>query len=665
MAHSTDLHPILRGYALRNNTPVIAIPAFLEFLENYALHWTPEQPEWGKWTVNTEKTFWGELPALVESEKCVLLPDSEEDRLYMPFYCLEKLREMYMDSGRPADMPFPSEEYFKVRIPESQMQIINLGTDMDLLFEQIKKTIPLPAVEEAGSGPAAGVEPAPPPVEEKQAAPPENRREVLIKIVFPEPYQSALVPSGMIPRRLLETSFVKLRNYLLSHGNKEYVLHKLGPHLTGREKYLHNIVDQLLIHPSECFRNLESGGDFSSLFWTFFCSLVKTDIKKKNELLPEDVSAIQAAYLVELCNVFYKNRESKRKERDLALHGLDKLLDRQPLYFTLDDIARFTNEKEVPLLNIYSKRDLEEHIKKKTTKGKKGELPDWLILQGKNGERWFIKKNKYLHLCTRLLISCRANVKKELTSRWVHLLKERHKEPAMEKDDDFDKLLAVYTENENPVLQALLDDPKLTLVYAEMENSHAPIPPASRIVKAGRLLSLSALYAFRRKDLLSDAKFALPFWYSIPFLSVIVVFFKYRKKKKGRKKQPEETAADFSPESPAKEGQIQSLARRLESELVPAGLSLNDYLADLESRWSRLIDEEARQHLISDVRALIRDNLRYAVRIHKTKKLSPESLKEIADFIIANSAALQRLGGRQSLRQYMQLYMVKLLGSTR
>jgi hypothetical protein len=661
MAQSTDLYALLQGYSLKTNSPFIHINAFLDFVAKYASYRVHEQAGWAKWTSDTEKNFWADLPPLVEHNRCVLLSDSPEDRIYMPFFCLEKLREMYLNSDKMADILFPDEDLFHIIIPEGQVQVINLASEIETLYKEIEKNVPLPVPKAAGGEAETAAEP-PLAAEKAEPPPPLETRETLIKIIFPENYGSVLIPSGLLPHRPLEAAFLKLRFFLQSHGNKDYILHKLNPYMPSREKYVREMLDQLLVQPTECFRNLEGSGDSSSLFWTCLCSLIKTDVRNKTDLLTEDVAAIQSAFLIDACNGFYKARDAKRKEVEAALRNLDQHLEHSPFYYTLDDIIKFTNDKEVPLLNIYSKHDLETHIKKRTTEGKKNELPDWLILQGGKGQRWYIKKNKYLPLCTKMLIGARPNIRKEIVNRWLRLMKEFRKEPAMEQDDEFDRLLAAYTVNENPALMDLLEDPKLLLVYSEQERSQTAIPPASRIFKAGKLLPMSSLYAFRRKDLVSDVKFLLPFWYSIPILANIIVFFKSRGKNKRRNKRRGRGNDDTPFESQGAEGRgIQGAAQSIVAAMVPQGSSMDEYLSELESRWSMVLDEEGRKNLVSDVRALLRDNLRYAVKIHKTTKISQESLGEIADTLIANTAALQRLGSKHALRLYIQLYMAKLL----
>jgi cation transport regulator ChaB len=88
---------------------------------------------------------------------------------------------------------------------------------------------------------------------------------------------------------------------------------------------------------------------------------------------------------------------------------------------------------------------------------------------------------------------------------------------------------------------------------------------------------------------------------------------------------------------------------------------MDEYLSDLEGRWSSLLDEKVRRNLVSDIQAMLRDNLRMAIKVYKTKQLSQASLEEIAETLISRTPGLQHLGSRRALSLYMQMYMVKLL----
>jgi hypothetical protein len=620
----TDLYPILRAYANKNNSPFIDIDIFLEFLEKYARRKAETSAEWVKWTQEVGLKFWSEMAVLTEEEKCTLMADTPEGRIYMPFYYADLLQETYRSMDNSAGMPFPCEESLCITLPEDQARVINLDSNLAVFF-------------------GGGADEMPP----------------VIKLMFPEGCGNALVLAPMIPGRLMEAALLKIRYYLRSHGNREYAYNKLVPQFQGREKYLKDILDQILTRPFDCIGAMESFGDFSWLFWAVFCSLVKSDIKKKKELLSEDMAALQAAYVIETCNGIYKAKAVKQREKEAAFRELEIHVEKPPFYFTLDHITKFTNSKGTLLVSQYSPEELEEYIKKKTTEAENGGIPEWLVLQGK-GERWYVKKEKYLPLCSRFLIDSRPQVKKAVTSRWAGLIKNFRSEAAMEQDADFDRLLSACTAKLAPVLMALLEDQKLLWVYEEIEKAHGVIPPSSRIFNRGHLIPMSSLYVLRRRELLTDARIMLPFWYSIPVLSAIIAFFKNLAKGKKRKGETDDKE-EIETEDRDAAGDIKSAAEKTAEALIPKGKTLESWLTELEARWSRLLDKEARANLINDVNSLVKDSLRHAVRIHKTRKINEEGLGEIAGGIISRTPALQNLGGQDSLRLYMELYMVKLL----
>jgi hypothetical protein len=640
MAQAADLYPILKAYANKNNSPYINIDSFLSFLKNYAVRKAPEQPEWSKWTSETEIKFWRDLSALVESNKCALLTDTIEGRIYMPFYYVGQLQEAYRDIDNNADYPFPNEESLQFSVPEDQFKIVNLETGMDTFFEQEENTDDKDAA----------------------AAAARDSSKSIVKLIFPEDYGSALLLSSMIPRRLMEAAFLRVRRYLRFHGNREYILHKLSPQFAGKEKYLQVSLDRILVRPMDCLSALEGSGDFSFLFWSYFCSLVKNDIRKKKEKLGEDIAAVQAVCIIEACIGFYKARALKKRGKEIAFRNLELRMEKQPGYYLMEEILKFTTDKGVSLIGLYTQKELEAYIKRKTSESGDNELPEWLILQGGKGERWYIKREKYLPLCTKMLIDTRPVIKKAIAKRWTKLIKNFYNEPAMEKDAEFDRLLAAYTASLKPTLTAMLADQKLLWVYEKLEHSQKIIPPSSRIFRVGKLIPMCELYALRRRDLLSDAKMLLPFWYSIPVFTAIAGFFKNlgRKKKQKTAEEDIEVEEETAPEVNLA-GDIQNAARNVEAALVPRGQTSDSYLAELETRWSRLLDKQARRNLIEDVKSLVRDSLRQIIRIHKKKKISQEDLNEIASLIISRNSTLQGLGSQESLHLYIELYMLKLL----
>jgi len=624
----TDLYSILSGYAGKTKSPYVKTGEFIPFLEKYAARKALEEPEWKKWAINTNSKFYEELPALTDDGRCVLIEDSKDRRVFLPGYCRFKIDEAYRDIDKLANTPFHNETSLKLEMPVGFVRTVQLLNDMDIFFKKTEET--------------------PEPMD-------------IVSLSFPQTLGSGLLLAEMIPTKMMEISLLKIRHYLHSRNNKDYILNKMMSHMQGKEKIVRDMMEQIILRPLDCLGEMERSADFPYLFWTFFCPMVKTDIKKKNELLAEDQAAMQAVCIIEVCCSFYRAQAVKKRDTDAAFLTLESLMDRSPWHFTLNEITNFTNDRGIPLLDIYSRKELEQYIQKAIGESKKGALPAWVVLQVEKDERWYIKRERYLHICSRMLISTQPMVKAAISKRWDKMVRDYLKEPPMASDVEFEKMLELQTKAENPVLHAILEDPKLQWAYDELNKTQGAIPQGSRLFKDGNLLPYSALFSLRRRDLLSSIKLRLPFWYSVPFLVAILGFFKRHGKKK-KVEQPEKEKRDdekISAEQYSDE-LIQS-ARMLESTLVPVDKTLDQYLLELEERWVRLIYKKDRENLLTDVRSLLKDNLRKAMKVYKLKRITEKGLREMSSLLIKKYPALQKVKDKEALLLYMELYMLKLL----
>ncbi|MDR3138424.1 MAG: hypothetical protein LBT95_01990 [Treponema sp.] len=638
MTQSTDLYSILKYYAEKIRSPYIDATAFINFLKIYAARQVKEQPEWYRWTRNTASQFWTEIRPLMESGQCEFLSATNSERLYMPHYYIEMVQQAYESPDTTAMLPFPSENSLKIHFSDEEIQIIDLDHDLPLYLK-------------------------------KKEEPSENSPQIL-RLLFPDEYGSALILSSMIPRQLLETALIKVRGYLHSQGNKEYVLHKLTLRLQGKEGYLRDILNQLLVRPLDCLTKLEEGGENSSYFWVCFCSMVKNDIKKKSEFLTEDLAMLQTVCLLEACNSFYQIQSIKKREREVALKNLDLQLDKPPFLYSLEAITKFTSPKGVLLMGQYSPADLDAYIKSKTIPAADQKMPELLIISGKNSERWYIKRDKLIPYCLQLCNAARPKIRGTLDKRWGKFIREYRREPAMDKDEEFEKLLKFYIENLTPILAAVLRSNWLYLVYAEtIRDREDDIPESYQFFINDKLVPYANLLLLNRKEILTDIRMLLPFWYSIPFFVALISFTQgFTKKPMAGKysrdepnEAPERGAAGPSPQDRDPGRELRNMAKKLEGDLVPSRYTLDTYLAELESRWGRLLNKQGRQELVTDVNVLIRDRLRQTLRLQKRLKLTQETLKEIAETMIFSTPSLKSLSGQDSLRTYIMLYLIKHL----
>jgi hypothetical protein len=634
MAKIVDLYAILRAYSNKIASPYIDIGVFITFLTKYIPHLAAEQGEWADWGQDTSVKFWDAMGKYTEDGRCVLLTDTPEGRIFLPYYVVDKLKLIYRELDDNAAVPFPSEESLKITLPPAQVEILGLDTGLVPFFDK----------------PAASYLP-------------------LIKLVFPDSRQDALILAPMIPRSLLEVSIFKVRYYLNQHNNKEYAMRKLLPMLQGKEGTLRENMDMIIARPQECLGSIEGGGEVSYLFWASLCSLIKGDIRKKGDLFPGDIAALEAVYIVEACLNLYKSRVQKERVKEMALRYLEQALDKAPYYFTQDQIIKFTDNKGTPLLSQYTETDLNEYIKKKTAEGSDGAVPEWLVVQSGNGEQYYLRKERYLPLVSRLIIEAQGGMKKEILNRWIGMLNNFTAEPAMESDSEFDRLLGGLNASMNTLLNDFLEDKKLYWVYDEMERTDKAIPAASRIFDRGKLIPYSLMFLLKRKEMLFDAKMSLPFWYSIPIIRSIVAFFSRlgKKKKQSRHETRKAEGIDFAEAEASAEAarnhgrEFINSVRDMESELVSGTRDINEYLRDLQNQWGRLLDAKAQQNLVDDVNALIRDNLRQSLRVWKKQRISLVHLRDLAQGLVYGNPNLRGLANRDALMLYMQVYMVKLL----
>jgi hypothetical protein len=600
---------------------------FIAFLEKYAKRICTEKPEWFFWTEGTGTKVWTDINHMVDSGKVILQNGENCNRVYLCYYYADLINEAYRNGDKEADMPFPDERSLRITIPQEQLKPLDVSMDLKGFLESPQTTV-LP----------------------------------VIKLVFPNEHGEALVLAPMIPRTILEFSLLKVRHYLLHPGNREYTLHKLTPQLTGREEYLREILDQIMMRPEGCLQDLAEAREVAYYFWAYFCSLIRTSLNQKNELLAEDQGILQAVYIIEICSVFFKAKAAKTKEVELALKCFELELEKPPYYFSREGIAKFRDNKGVPLLGQYTQAGLDAYIKKRTTEpASPEELPDLLFFQTGDGTAWLVKKTKLLALCARLFAESRMVVIKAISKRWKKLLKEFRREPAMENDREFEKLINSYVEEYAPVLNALLQDRKLYLVHEEMRTTTKGIPESSRLFDRDELLPLRVLLMIKRRQLINDIKLLMPFWYTLPILSNIVALFMGLGKKKRLKEQEAENQARNTPEDPLRE--LRKCAMEAEAEFVPKNHTLETYLEELISRWGRLLNKQAKDNLVEDVNSLVRDRLRHMRRFQKNAAITRDTLDKMTKSIIESTSSLGIISEQSALFLYIKLYLVKLLTS--
>jgi len=631
MIDGTDLYTILVAYANKNNSPYVDITSFLDYLGKAARKFSKDYPTWQKWAADTAAKFWAEVPSIVEGGKCELLPEPGDGRVYMASYFPERIRAAYARAEQDAELPFPNEESLRIILPENQVKHLNSDFDLHSII-----------------------------------ANPNSIEAPVLKICFPDNFGFALLLSNIFPRQLTEIALLKIRNYINRYGNKEYIYHQLAAQLQGKEAHLKDQLEQVLTKPMDQYRIIGESREIPSLFWTHLCGLVKSDIKKKKEKLPTDIAVFQAAHIIEVVNAYFRSAATKRKETDAAFKNLEAQLAKPPYLYTMDEIMKFTGPGGGLLLGQYTSEELSEWMKKKITESEKNELPALLIIKEKTrNEQYFLLKEKMMPLCARLLHDGKILIRNAIVKLWSRSIINYETDLAMTNDNEFERLLAKVAEKLCPVLMSLLSDPKFLLIYQEMDHKENGIPAAMRIINNGRLLPYSAVFLLRRRAMLQEARLALPFWYSLPIISNLIAFFKnlFKKDKKAGKQSSVNEQVIVEGKDHA--GKIRMAAEEIEFDIVPPGYTIDSYLDELGDRWSRLIDRQARENLVDDVKFLVKNLLRRRIKMEKQFEPTRDALNQMAYNTVINNPALSSISGRDSLLLFMELYMVKLLSGVR
>jgi hypothetical protein len=605
------------------------------FIEKYAKYYVQKRPEWGKWTSEVSAKFWTELSPLVEKGKCKLLNGRTNGQVLILDFYFEAINKAYENPEANMELPFPDEQTLGIQASADQIREVKITQDMGNYMEH-----------------------------------PQESDMPLIKIIFPETLGSALVLASYIPRRLLEISVLKASAFLKIEHNAEYFFSRLVNQFSGKEPLLRDILAQIEFKPKECFAHIETAGEFACLFWPAFCSLVRLELKKKNEFTALDISVLQTTFIVEFFVNYYRSITLKKKEREMAMREIELRIERPPYAFTLKDIMKFSDATGRPLTDFYDQKDLDEFLTSRssfdgiTDPGK--QLPPLLIFRNRFDEQIFVSKNKVFPMITRILGEARPQVKKAINTRWAKLVKEFSSEPAMENDRDFERLVTNYASQLAPALMMLLDDKKLFLLQEELAASQGGID-VNKIYQAnGTLTPLPALLMISRKDLLVDVKIMLPFWYSIPVISSIIAFFKRMgnpKSKKNKTSQDQEFQEREIPivHSTTLAQDIKRVAMDYQLKVVPAGKSTEQYLREMESRWRKVMDSEAKKQLVLDVHSQIKRKLKPILNARGNRKITLQSIDEIADSIIMVSPSLTELNNSEKLHSYVALYIAKLL----
>lgn len=642
MATTTNIHVLLKYYATRQNSAVVNIADFSEYMRRYAQHHVEEQADLIQYLSNSVSLVKAEIAKLTEANKVIWLSsDTDKQEIIVIGFFIEKFATRYQEIKKNPTIPYPSHLYLPKNIPAEVYKKESADT---FFSDSLANT--------------------------------ETSEKALFCIQLPRGLPTILFPSTLPVTILLEIAFAKLRTKLAKEEFYEYFLKKLKIANPGKELSVKNFFTAIKQKPETAMASMKDSTE-SFYQWNQLCFFIKQDFENVKDLTQEDVALLQSVAIIEYCTSYYRTKSQQDLQRTTALKNLELVLNKPPYYFTRDTINMFTDSRGIPLLGQYSETDLNDYLHKATTESLENKLPQLLTFKAANNTRYYISKLKVFPLIVRLCSDARETVKNIVTKDCFASLKRFESVPEMKNHDMFEAKLEGLVEKYSPVLHTLLNANFLSAVYFEARAQTDTSAEVLQMFHDGKVPSYSELLMISKEEILTDAKIMLPMWYTMPVVSWILAFFLGPKKSKKQKdssanknnaleeqkKAREEevlTAAEKRDPAVSRKVELKQAAMEAEKFFVPSSSTLERELSSYEQIWNKMINKQSRENLTEDVNSLIRDYVRKIIKTLRASNFTPERIKNLAE-VLAKTPGMQKIKDQPELCMYIQLYMVKLI----
>jgi hypothetical protein len=632
MATPTELSVLLRLYTSKLNSPTIQLADFCDYLQKYARHYLEEVPELIKYFDNTQAVVSKEMEKLEIDSKIFISVDAKgQKQVFVPYFYIDKMIQRYREIDEKSEVPFPLASEIPSEFPSAIMKPIYITTDFTTLIENGERT-----------------------------------NAFLFQLIFPDETPPIVFPASISSEKLLDLSMSKVRLFLRKDESRDYIQKRLMIANPGKEMTIKNHLVQFLTRPSEAIRALKHSGD-TFLFWSYLCSYIRQDYTKKSEKTPEEFALLQAVFITEYLNNYYKSKAQQDLQRETALKNLESCFQKYPYYFDMETISRFSDTRGVPLLGQYNNTDLEAFIKEKTSESGFDSLPALLVFKTMTNNRYFVLKDKIIPLVVRLCNENRKIIKDIITHEWYQLLSTYRQSEAMKNQQEFEKKIESVCKTSAPILYAILNATFISLLSFEANTQDKDAPNGFKMFDHGRLLPYSDLLMLNRQELLTDTRILLPFWFTIPILSAILSFFRRPRqpKKKIIKTAAAENGKQITDTDPSllpqqRKAELKNAVAAIEKRLVPAGSTLESTLTAQLELWNRTLDPQVKENLTEDVNSLIRDYIRRIIKTIKATTFNIARVENLSNTLV-DTPSLMKIKNRDALLAYVRLYILQLI----
>jgi hypothetical protein len=628
-----DLLSLLRGFALRTKTSTVDLRQFIASLPKGQM----SPAEMG-----------AALSAL--SKKGVLRLSAAEGKIRaVSFSDISEvaLQEEYKRLAVEPDLPFPSLDTLPVKVSTEELATVDVKGDFAALLDED-----------------------------------ETPRKGIVKVEFPDGVRSLVVPRDIVGTILIEAAAAKISRHLQDPKNASYAESKLGSVLRGNELVLRQALEDATSRPRKAATLILSPSDFQFRFWNHLTNFLIQDIRGKENKTDAEHGLCQAALIIAYAVFHMKGASQRDQEKAADLKRLDTAVRKPPYVFGYQDLYEMKDEKGTTFVSKHSRDFIHAFLKEKTQRGTGEDLPFLVrvhaVAQNKD---YFIQRDYLVTVFLKKLTEASEEVRRHYLDEWAAALRTDTYPTAARNDAAFRRDVEVRVKEDQPLLSALSNGSAL---YLAAELPGTPQAARSEIAKCFSVESIlrpfDELLGLNRTQLLKDVRLFLPFWQTMPILSGIVRFFRRlgRRRTADGETPPPATSARVVLGEPvlateekgvgsAKDkGQKTNLIQykrsiqALISHYVPSGKTIDVTLEELAEKWNPLYDTRAKQNLVEDVNALVRDFLR---PVRRSFLIQPPDIKRIHALAeqLSTSKSLEKIKKREVLKDYIELYMVRSL----
>lgn len=639
MATTSNILTLLKYNCSKQKTNMLEYDQFADYVHRYAQHHMEENPDLVAYCSADYKTVLeAELNALVSEKQVAIGTIRNKDYIFVVPYFIERYNDILTQIETNPLVPFPNANELPKHVPAD---ILTKVEPDEIVYKRLEKEV----------------------LDDKK----------LYCIVFGKNFPGLLYPSNYPMERLVGLCLKKIQELLHKEESHDYFLKKLTISNPGKELSIKNFFTQFVQNPQAALDVLKTSGD-TFYYWSQMCYFLKQDYTKLKDFTPEDISILQSVAIIEVATSFHKTKTQERIAQEAAFEQLDILMKNPPYYYNMADIAKMKDKNGIPLLGQYKEEQLKEHLHEKTTLSVNNSLPELLIFKVSNDAGYYIYKERVIPLILRLANDIRVLVREALIKSWYHKLLEYEVLPEMNENAAFENCLEREISSVEPILYALLNSPFLQVVALEDQTTgHISL------YKDGERIPYSEVLMVSRQEILADAKLKLPFWYTLPVISLILKLIFRKPKNKGRRKK-ESVALQAQQEVKEKEKEefrkrdeddsvdplksrrreLRKIAVDLESQFVPENSTLDRELSGYMHEWNDRIGKQNYENLGEDVNSLIRDYFRKVLRRLKADTFNAERISHLAEALV-DTPSMMKIKNHPALKRYVELYILKIV----